>query len=158
MVPATRITVLQSYCGREAKACPSGSKDELRHCQIARTSCYAGGTVWVGKPTRTLVAKASRYGNTPPARGYGQPSSKDPLGSTSAVHRLDGSGYRLGRCLRHSRSPPRGGSTEDRGDRLVRAGEVGRGLLRRAPRRNIRVILELIRAQIPTSGRDVFIR
>ena len=42
---------------------------------------------------QALVAKAAGDGKTSATRDYGQPSSKDLDRSTSAVHRLDGSGY-----------------------------------------------------------------
>ncbi len=158
MVPATRITVRIIAGGKRKPALVA-----------RRASCDT-----VKLPGRPATLEGPSGSGNRPGHSWRKPRGTVtllPLGAmgsqalsrsrsdTSAVHRLDGSGYRSSkRCLRHSRSPPRGGSTEDRGDRLVRAAEVGRGLARRAARRSRRVILELIRAQIPTSGRDVFIR
>ncbi len=56
----------------------------------------------------STTGKARGYGKSAPDRDNGQPSPKDVQPSKDAVHRLNGSGFRILWSLRYSRTAPEG--------------------------------------------------
>ena len=127
----------------DASRSGSSGSGRRRDRQIAGTRRYAVGRAGRRKRRPAPGSAARGYPNNPTDRRNPQPSPKCRSRHTDAVHRLDvgrGRSILVGRPLRYSRTPPRGGRTEEVPDRGRRAVWDGGRLPGQTPASSVGVI------------------